>query len=92
MDGQSGGDDSQGGASWRGGRTYDATNQIKQLLGVPTEDLGKPVVDAEPRTPPQNIPRNRQVGLAVWGLGRKSLVIARPLRKVWLHFSLLFSF
>lgn len=63
MDGQSGGDDNRGGASWRGGRTYDATNQIKQLLGVPTEDLGKPIVEAERRTPPQNIPRNRQVGL-----------------------------
>lgn len=60
MDGQSGGDDNRGGASWRGGRTYDATNQIKQLLGVPTEDLGKPIVEAERRTPPQNIPRNRQ--------------------------------
>ncbi|XP_071539111.1 terminal uridylyltransferase 7-like isoform X2 [Panulirus ornatus] len=59
MDGPTGGGvDSRGGV-WRGG-SYDATNQIKQLLRIPTEEPGKSVVDAEPRTPPQNIPGHRQ--------------------------------
>ncbi|CAL4180474.1 unnamed protein product, partial [Meganyctiphanes norvegica] len=50
MDGRSGG--GGGGnnrAGWQGGN-YDATNQIKQLLGIVENDVGKEV----PRTPPRN--------------------------------------
>lgn len=43
MDGASGGGSESrgGGGGWTGGGGYDATNQIKQLLRIPTEDPGR---------------------------------------------------
>ncbi|KAK8744816.1 hypothetical protein OTU49_000634, partial [Cherax quadricarinatus] len=60
MDGPNGGGgDCVGGGEWRSGN-YDATNQIKHLLNIHTDDVGKQIVDAQPHTPPQNIPGHRQ--------------------------------
>lgn len=41
MDGASGGGGESRGGGWTGGGGYDATNQIKQLLRIPTEDPGR---------------------------------------------------
>lgn len=62
MDGPSGGgSDNRGDDGVWQGRKYDATHQIKQLLGVPTEDDEKQVVECSVRSPPQNIPQRRQI-------------------------------
>ncbi|XP_069961395.1 protein tudor-like [Cherax quadricarinatus] len=62
MDGPNGGrGDCVGGGEWRSGN-YDATNQIKRLLNIHIDDVGKQIVDAQPHTPPQNIPGHRQGG------------------------------
>ena len=41
MDGASGGGGESRGGGWTGSGGYDATNQIKQLLRIPTEDPGR---------------------------------------------------
>ncbi|KAK7072353.1 Terminal uridylyltransferase 4 [Halocaridina rubra] len=72
MDGPSGGgggDNRGSGGGWQG-QKYDATNQIKQFLGVPMEEDERPVVDEVQRTPPQIIPRQRQAHLVNEHLNR----------------------